>query len=104
MLRLVWSHLTGGEDRYDPFDSSVPYPPITIECDVVTVSQEHFDHNGRQDLRVPRILRAVVGKGSGLYPETIGDVRFRTVASSHDDTGRFSEEGPNGIFVMEMPG
>lgn len=88
----------------DPFDSSVPYPPITIECDVVTVSHEHFDHNGVAGLKgSPRILRAVVGKDVASTLETIGDVRFRTVASSHDDTGG-SQRGPNGIFVMEMPG
>lgn len=88
----------------DPFDKTVPYPPITLECDVVTVSHEHFDHNGVKGLKgSPRILRAVEGKEVVSIDETVGDVRFRTVPSMHDDEGG-SKRGANGIFVIEMPG
>lgn len=87
----------------DPFDNSVPYPHIALECDVVTVSHEHFDHNGVEGLKgSPRVLRAVVGKEATPLDETVGDVRFRVVPSLHDDKGG-SLRGPNGIFVMEMP-
>ncbi|HHY75705.1 MAG TPA: MBL fold metallo-hydrolase [Firmicutes bacterium] len=88
----------------DPFDETVPYPPITLECDVVTVSHEHFDHNGVKGLKgSPRVLRAVEGKEVVPVDVTVGDVRFRTVPSLHDDEGG-TKRGPNGIFVMEMPG
>lgn len=87
----------------DPFGPSVPYPPILTECDVVTVSHEHFDHNGVEGLKgSPRILRALAGKEVASVDETVGDVRFRVVPSFHDLKGG-SERGRNGIFVMEMP-
>ncbi|HHX27681.1 MAG TPA: MBL fold metallo-hydrolase [Firmicutes bacterium] len=88
----------------DPFASSVPYPPISLDCDVVTVSHEHHDHNGIDGLKgSPRVLRGLSGKEVAQVDETIGDVRFRTVASFHDGEGG-SKRGANAVFVMEMPG
>lgn len=88
----------------DPFAASVPYPPISVECDAVTVSHEHSDHNGVQVAKgSPKVIRGLRNKGVAHLKETIGDVTFRTVASFHD-AEEGSKRGANAIFVMDFGG
>jgi len=90
----------------DPFGSDVPYPEISPEADVVTISHEHFDHNNSSVVKgKPKVLRGVnpSTKKFQKLEETLGDVTFRTIHSYHDeDKGR--KRGENAIFVMEFPG
>ncbi|MEX0974766.1 MAG: MBL fold metallo-hydrolase [Bacillota bacterium] len=90
----------------DPFDPGVPYPPISLECDVVTMSHEHSDHNGEKGVMgSPKVIRGLdkVQNEVRAVQETVGDVGFRTVASFHDD--RFGEKrGKNAIFVLDFAG
>lgn len=88
----------------DPFDERVPYPPIPVECDVVTVSHEHGDHNAVERLPgKPQVLRGLSGGSVRNLDQTVGDVRFRAVASYHDAEGG-AKRGANAVFVMELPG
>jgi len=91
----------------DPFDKGVPYPPISVECDVVTVSHEHSDHAGGLGgvQGSPKVLRGV-DKESGQVrriADRVGDVSFRTVATDHDDQGG-TKRGKNAVFVMDFAG
>ena len=91
----------------DPFDKGVPYPPVSVECDVVTVSHEHSDHAGGLGgvKGSPRVLRGV-DKDSGQVrriTDEVGDVRFRTVPTDHDDQGG-AKRGKNAVFVMDFAG
>jgi len=90
----------------DPFDAKVPYPRPSLECDVVTVSHEHGDHNCVGDLKgSPKVLRGLdlETKEVRRINEAVGDVSFRTVASFHDpDAG--TVRGRNAIFVMDFAG
>jgi L-ascorbate metabolism protein UlaG (beta-lactamase superfamily) len=90
----------------DPFDAKVPYPRPALECDVVTISHEHGDHNDLTDLKgSPQVLRGLDAESKTVrrIDETIGDVSFRTVASFHDaESG--SKRGRNAIFAMDFAG
>ena len=46
----------------DPFGSSVPYP-LSVECDAVTVSHEHHDHNEVGVVRGPRFFEDLRARG-----------------------------------------
>jgi L-ascorbate metabolism protein UlaG (beta-lactamase superfamily) len=90
----------------DPFDPGVPYPPISVECDVVTVSHEHSDHYGLKGVKgSPKLLLGLDKDTEAVkkIQETVGDVSFRTVASNHDEQGG-SKRGRNAIFVMDFSG
>ena len=90
----------------DPFDAKVPYPRPARECDVVTISHEHGDHNCVVDLMgSPKVLRGLDPESKEVRKinEDVGDVRFRTVASFHDPEGG-SKRGRNAIFVMDFAG
>jgi L-ascorbate metabolism protein UlaG (beta-lactamase superfamily) len=88
----------------DPFGSSVPYPPLSVECDAVTVSHEHHDHNEVGVVRGPaKILRGLEGQEVKRLSEKVGDVSFRTVPSRHDGEGG-AKRGKNAIFVIDVAG
>lgn len=90
----------------DPFAPSVPYPKLFIECDVVTISHEHSDHNDVSGLKgSPKVMRGLDRdtKAVARLNETVGDVSFRTVASDHDADGG-QKRGKNAIFVMDFAG
>lgn len=89
----------------DPFDAKVPYPRAPLECDVVTMSHEHGDHNSREGLLgSPMILRGLdESMEVRRLSETVGDASFRTVASFHDAEGG-AKRGKNAIFVMDFAG
>lgn len=90
----------------DPFDPEVPYPKVSVECDVVTMSHEHGDHSSEEGLLgSPKILRGLDPKSNEVrkISETVGDVRFRTVASFHDgESGK--KRGKNAIFIADFAG
>lgn len=90
----------------DPFGPGVHYPRIAVECDAVTVSHEHSDHNDLAGIKgSPKVIRGL-DKGKGAVrrvQETVGDVTFRTVASDHDGEGG-AKRGKNAIFAMDFAG
>lgn len=90
----------------DPFAASVPYPRPSVECDVVTVSHEHSDHNDATAVKgSPKVVRGL-DKETGsvaMVKHSIGDVSLRTVASNHDSEGG-TKRGKNAIFVMDVAG
>jgi L-ascorbate metabolism protein UlaG (beta-lactamase superfamily) len=87
----------------DPFGSEVPYPEISEECDAVTVSHQHHDHNAVNVLKGnPAVL-------NGIHPDTGSfnsidekhkDVRFSNVASYHD-MEQGEKRGENSIFIID---
>lgn len=90
----------------DPFGPDVPYPPVSVDCDVVTVSHEHFDHNNAAGVGgSPLVLRGVdpVTKRFRKINEKVRDATFRTVFSYHDDDGG-KKRGENAIFVIDLAG
>jgi len=88
----------------DPFDKSVPYPPVSEECDVVTMSHEHFDHNDLAGVKgSPKVLRGLKDNQAQRLTETVGDVTLRTVPTYHDGAGG-SKRGQNAVFVMDVGG
>lgn len=89
----------------DPFGSDVPYPGISVEAQVVTVSHEHYDHNKVDVVRgKPRVLRGVNPATGRFQPikETVGDVTFETLPSFHDDASG-KKRGENAIFIVTFP-
>ena len=90
----------------DPFGPGVPYPPIAVECDAVTISHEHSDHNQLTGVEGPHeVLRGLAKdtKDVRAVQKTVGDVSFRSVASDHDDAGG-KKRGKNAVFVMDFAG
>ncbi len=90
----------------DPFGVSVPYPKVGLECDVVTVSHEHHDHNDLTGLGgKPKVFRGLdlITKKVQRLEETVEDVGFRTVPSFHDDA-KGTKRGENAIFVIDVAG
>ncbi|QUL99611.1 MAG: MBL fold metallo-hydrolase [Candidatus Fermentithermobacillus carboniphilus] len=90
----------------DPFGPDVPYPEISISCDVATVSHEHHDHNYVSALKGNvEVLRGLdpTTKKAIRFEKKVGDVTFRTVPSYHDAEGG-RKRGENAIFVMEFDG
>jgi L-ascorbate metabolism protein UlaG (beta-lactamase superfamily) len=90
----------------DPFGSDVPYPPLDIECDIVTISHEHHDHNDTSGVKgQPKILRGLE-ENTGKFREItmeLGDSSFRSLPSFHDSQ-RGMNRGSNAIFLMNLGG
>lgn len=89
----------------DPFGSEVPYPEISVECDVVTVSHQHHDHNAVSVLKGdPVVLNGINPDTGSFMPinEKHKDIRFFNVASYHD-MEQGSKRGENSIFIMDTP-
>lgn len=86
----------------DPFDKSIGYNTEPVQCDMITVSHEHFDHSyTRMGLGMPRIFKGV-DKGSWVgIDTTYMGMRVYTVSVYHDEEmGRL--RGKNAIFVIEI--
>ncbi len=81
----------------DPCDPSVGYGLYGIECDAVTVSHAHHDHNYLEAAAgAPAVFRE-----PGTY-ET-GGVRITGIPTFHDMSGG-SARGRNLVFVFELDG
>ncbi|MFN4244836.1 MAG: MBL fold metallo-hydrolase [Brevinematia bacterium] len=86
----------------DPFDKSVGYNATPVECNVITISHEHFDHsNVRMGLGMPKVFRGVNGGSWVGVDTTYMGIRIYNVSVYHDDEmGRI--RGKNSIFVFEF--
>jgi len=85
-------------DPYQPgFKDMIHHEPILLESDIVTVSHEHGDHSGVENLPgKPFVLR-----GNGSWK--IDDVELKSYPSFHDAvSGR--TRGTNTIFVITIDG
>lgn len=84
-------------DPYVPgaYDGAVGYSPIKEMTDVVTVSHDHADHNGTNQLPgSPQII-----KGKGAW--TVKGIKISGIGTFHDpNSGR--ERGRNTVFVYEI--
>src|SRR3972149_1099718 len=84
-------------DPYTPGAFGLDYAPVAAECDGVTLSHEHADHNDVAGVKgKPQIIR-----GAGAH-EAKG-IRFKGVATYHDEsTG--SQRGENTMFCFAVDG
>ena len=83
----------------DPYETGgeLSYGEIREAADIVTVSHEHFDHNNVAAVQGnPRVLR-----DPGQFD--VNQIRFRAVASLHDDVGGRAR-GKNNIFCFDVDG
>ncbi|MGQ9632027.1 MAG: MBL fold metallo-hydrolase [bacterium] len=87
----------------DPYGARMGYPVPDVTADVVTVSHEHFDHNGVEIVKGnPKVLRGLTGGGDWAnVGERVKDTYIYTVPSVHDDQGG-AKRGKNAIFVFEV--
>lgn len=86
----------------DPFDKSIGYNMEPVECNIITISHEHFDHNNiRLGLGMPKVFKGVNnGSWVGIDTTYMG-VRIFNVSVYHDEEmGRL--RGKNSIFVLEF--
>ncbi|MEN2998181.1 MAG: MBL fold metallo-hydrolase [Brevinematia bacterium] len=86
----------------DPFDKSLGYNTEPLECNVITMSHEHFDHNNvRLGLGMPRVFKGVNnGSWVGIDTTYMG-LRIFNVSVYHDEEmGKI--RGKNSIFVLEF--
>lgn len=71
----------------DPYDRSIPYAPLRLTADIVTVSHEHGHHSYSEAVQLPdRRLRRIDGPGE----YEIGGAMITGVA-----TGRDKHRGPD---------
>ncbi len=83
-------------DPYSP-TQGVNYKPIAESADIVTISHEHWDHNGIKEIRgEPLIIR-----GEGSWNEK--GISIRGIPCFHDEN-RGKERGANTIFVFDLNG
>lgn len=80
----------------DPYPQTVFTHPI-VDCDVVTVSHHHFDHD--DITQVGGSFRVA----DTPEPLTIGDIRIYGVPSFHDEV-MGAKRGDNIIYVFEFDG
>ncbi len=86
---------TGTRILTDPYDPRMGYPAHKIECDVVTSSHAHYDHN-YFDMCAGEPLRITQ---AGQY-EADG-VKIRGVETAHDDANG-AKRGKNIVFIFEL--
>ncbi|MCS7298443.1 MAG: MBL fold metallo-hydrolase [Spirochaetia bacterium] len=86
----------------DPFDKSVGYNTEPVECNIITISHEHFDHsNARMGLGMPRVFKGVNnGSWVGIDTNYMG-IRIFNVSVYHDES-MGKDRGKNSIFVLEF--
>ncbi len=82
-------------DPFDPKMVGLKYPKV--DCDIVTVSHQHKDHNFLESVKGYKF----VIQGPGEYE--VSGVSITGIKSFHD-TKRGEERGKNTIFVIEMDG
>lgn len=81
----------------DPFDDTLGYTIFNGDCDVVTVSHQHFDHNYIDKVKdKAEILNKV-----GFF--NLCDIPIEGIHSYHDDV-HGSKRGDNIIYIIEMDG
>lgn len=81
----------------DPFDDSIGYKTYKGNCDIITISHHHFDHDNTKDIQGnPKIIDK-----TGTY--TINDVVIRGLPSFHDSVNG-QKRGENIIYVINMEG
>lgn len=81
----------------DPYDNTVGYPMHQLCPDILTISHDHYDHNGMEMIQnAPRTIRE-----AGVFEEK--GVRITGIASYHDDK-EGALRGNNLIFLFEMDG
>lgn len=81
----------------DPYDDSVGYPPLRVQCDAALSSHGHHDHN---------YFEALEGDPAIVNTPGVHEICGATVTgvpSFHDDAGG-SKRGWNLIFVIEADG
>ncbi|MFW5985412.1 MAG: MBL fold metallo-hydrolase [Halanaerobiaceae bacterium] len=78
----------------DPYGNDFPYENVTDRAEIVTVSHDHFDHNGTDS--VPGDPEIVATEKGIDYQ----GVKIRGVSSFHDDE-KGSSRGQNIIFIIE---
>ncbi len=75
------------------------YPAIPrLAVDLLLITHEHFDHNGKEALEEPK---ALVRSTAGRFKTPLGEVT--AVASEHDPVAG-TQRGPNSIFVFTLGG
>ena len=79
----------------DPYGEEFPYKNIDEQAEIVTISHDHFDHNGEEVVKG----EPVVIKNSGEFEEK--GIKIKGFSSKHDDSGG-SERGDNVIFSFEI--
>ncbi|MCX8029758.1 MAG: MBL fold metallo-hydrolase [Brevinematales bacterium] len=86
----------------DPFDKSLGYNTNPVECNIITISHEHFDHsNVRMGLGMPRVFKGVNnGSWVGIDTNYMG-IRIFNVSVYHDEE-MGKRRGKNSIFVFEF--
>ncbi len=81
----------------DPFDESVGYKTPKVDCDIVTVSHAHHDHNAVEEL----LSYAMVISDESKYE--MNDLKISSVSSFHDEV-KGAKRGKNLIFKFEADG
>lgn len=81
----------------DPFDASVGYKVPHVECDIVTVSHGHHDHNCVEELA----SYGMCISEEGAYE--LEQLRISAISSFHDDVNG-EKRGRNLIFKFEADG
>lgn len=79
------------------YQGTFNYAPIRISPDIVTVSHQHADHNGVDDL--PNHAEVM----TRAEDRTIQGIRIKGVESAHDDESG-ALRGTNVVFVMDVDG
>lgn len=86
----------------DPFDETVGYKIPNVDCDIVTISHGHHDHNAVESLSSYEMTitdESVYEMGG----ENIQTLRISAISSFHDDA--YGEKrGRNLIFKFEADG
>ncbi|MFW6007382.1 MAG: MBL fold metallo-hydrolase [Halanaerobiales bacterium] len=78
----------------DPYGEDFPYKNIEDTADIVTVSHDHFDHNGADSVPGnPEVVESLKG-----YQDD--NIKIKTIASYHDKSAG-NERGENIIYIIE---
>lgn len=81
----------------DPFDNTVGYSVFEDECNIVTISHHHFDHDYTKDIKGdPKIIDKI----GNFY---VDDVEIMGISSYHDKV-KGAKRGENTIYVFKMDG
>jgi L-ascorbate metabolism protein UlaG (beta-lactamase superfamily) len=91
---------TGRTIVIDPFDDSVGYGRLKLKADAVLVTDDHFDHDNIQPIRV-RVKNCDLVRSTGTAPAA--GMIVTGIDSDADDEGG-AIHGPNRIYVFEMGG
>ena len=81
----------------DPFDPSVGYPVPNVDCDIVTTSHGHHDHNAVKELA----SYGTCISEEGTYE--FENLKISAVTSFHDEA-QGAKRGKNLIFKFEADG